>query len=71
MGGLTMDIKARIDALTEQEAKAALFEILDVLQSDMEICAAEICPYWAVCDEEGYDSCCAVWLGEAQKGVQK
>lgn len=68
---MMMDIKMKIDKLSEAEAKAALFEILDVLQSDMEICAAEICPYWAVCDEEGYDSCCAVWLGEAQKEARK
>jgi hypothetical protein len=30
-GGLTMDIKQRIDALTEQEAKAALFEIIQTV----------------------------------------
>jgi hypothetical protein len=31
MGGLTMDIKTRIDAMTEQEAKAALVQILNTV----------------------------------------
>ena len=69
------DIKARIDALTETEAKAALYCIVDTIQ-DLSPCIFEDganCPYfYGACDEAGVrKSCAEIWLEEALKEARK
>ena len=71
-----MDIKERIDGLTEQEAKAALYCIVDTI-SDLSPCIiedGENCPYfYGACDEVGVKrkSCAEIWLDEALKEARK
>lgn len=64
-----MDIKTRIDMLTEQEAKAALKNIvysISVLQP-CKAGAKRDCPYWSNCKVVHGELCDDVWLDEALK----
>lgn len=69
-----MDIKKRIDALTEQEAKAALANMLHTI-SRISPCteSTETCPYrWTACRHHDEGAMCEdIWLDEALKEVQK
>lgn len=71
-----MEIKERIDALTEAEAKAALECIVNTI-SDLSPCIiedGENCPYfYGACDEVGVKrkSCSEIWLEEALKEARK
>lgn len=65
-----MDIKERIDALTEAEAKAALVEILCNI-SHYRPCFIQTndeCPHYISC--RGEKKCAKVWLGEALEEVR-
>lgn len=70
-GGLTMDIKTRIDGLTEAEAKAALVEILCDISyyRPCFIQHNDECPHYISC--LGEKKCAKVWLEEALKEARK
>ena len=71
-----MDVKARIDGLTEAEAKAALKSIIKTV-TDLSPCLLEdgqVCPYrYGECDEVGErkKTCEDIWLDEALKEAQQ
>ena len=71
-----MDIKERIDVLSEAEAKAALACIVDTI-SYLGPCIIEDgrdCPYfYGACDDVGgkRKSCAEIWLDEALKEARK
>jgi len=71
-----MDIKTRIDKMTEAEAKAALVAIIDTIV-ELSPCLLEdgqVCPYrYGACDEVGENkkTCADIWLDEALKEAQK
>lgn len=72
-GGLRMDIKTRIDALTEVEAKAALKNIVYSI-AVLQPCKAGVnryCPHWSNCKIVHGKLCDNVWLDEALKEVRK
>ena len=62
-----MDIKARIDGLTEQEAKAALGSVIRTIALK-EPCR---CPYYDQCNSPGTSECAELWLDEALKEAQE
>jgi len=67
-----MDIKERIDGLTEREAKAALEKLLETV-SILEPCRLEFskyCPHYDDCDATGTSRCAEIWLDEALKEAQ-
>jgi len=68
-----MVIKERIDALTEQEAKAALKNIvysIAVLQP-CKAGANRYCPHWSNCKIVHGELCDNVWLDCALKGARE
>ena len=71
--GLKMDIKKRIDALTEQEAKAALDSVIMTIAL-LEPCRmhySDYCPYYDQCNSSGTSECAEIWLDEALKEARK
>ena len=68
-----MDIKARIDSLTEAETKAALGKLLETV-SILEPCRLEFskyCPHYDECDATGTRRCAEIWLDEALKEARE
>ena len=70
-----MDIKERIDALSEAQAKAALSCIIKTITflSPCLLEDGETCPYrYGACDEVGNKkrTCEDIWLDEALKEAQ-
>ena len=68
-----MDIKERIDGLSEAEAKAALDSVIMTI-AFLEPCRmhySDYCPYYDQCNSSGTRECAELWLDEALKGVRK
>ena len=68
-----MDIKERIDTLSEAEAKAALGKLLETV-SILEPCRLEFsnyCPHYNECDASGTRRCAEIWLDDALKEARK
>ena len=57
-----MDIKARIDALPETEAKAVLKGLIEILANWSPCCDSHCVPCWDLCNEHKGDTCEEIWL---------
>ena len=68
-----MDIKERIDGLTEQTAKAALDSVIMTiaLQEPCRMSDSDYCPYYSQCNASGTTECAELWLDEALKEAQE
>ena len=68
-----MDIKDRIDALIEAEAKAALDSVIMTLalQEPCRMSDSDYCPYYSKCNASGTNECAKLWLDEALKEARK
>ena len=62
-----MDIKARIDTMSEAEAKAVLGSIIMTIALK-EPCR---CPYYNQCNSPGTSECAELWLENALKEAEK
>ena len=68
-----MDIKERVDELTEAEAKAVLLNMVSTI-SVLQPCKAgakRYCPHWSNCKIVHGELCDNVWLDEALKEALK
>jgi len=68
-----MDIRERIDKLTEQEAKAALDSVIMTiaLQEPCRMSDSDYCPYYSKCKASGTTECAELWLDGALKEARK
>lgn len=68
-----MDIKTRITALSEQEAKAALMRCVDLLSTNIHCsdCINGVDVEWSIMPCGGAQKCKSYWLDEALKEAQK
>ena len=68
-----MEIKERIDGLSETEAKAALDSVIMTiaLQEPCRMNYSDYCPYYNQCNTSGTSECAEIWLDEALKEARK
>jgi len=67
-----VDIKQRIDELSEAEAKAALDSVIMTiaLKEPCRMSYSDYCPYYNQCNTSGTSECAELWLDEALKEAE-
>ena len=70
---MKIDIKERIDRLSEQEVKGALASLITriSLAEPCRLSYSDYCPFYDKCNASGTRECADLWLDEALKEAWK